>query len=160
MPTKKKTTKKEAVIEDLGNPTTPEKPKVTAKHVLPGGARYEPQRVYDWQFKVSDRQLEMIVSRTSRPQPVRGEQKIESLFREMTDVDVLGKLIEWRDGRNGREVQLQLLDPQGRVVEIWHSLGLKIQKIDTNVKPLDYAENEIGYIGVTFVGRFTRLRVM
>lgn len=133
----------------------------TKKRVAPvPGGKFEPQRVFNWQFKASDDDLLFTICRTSRPQPARGEQKIETVFREMTDRDVLGKLIEWRNGRKGREVQLQLLDPEGRVVEIWHSLALKIQSIDTNVAPLDYEKNDIGYIGATFVGRFTRLRVM
>jgi hypothetical protein len=157
---------------------------VTAKHLAPGqGGKFEPQRNFDWQLDLQipgGYEIKMSVSsvtgitESNEPielhygnevQYVAGKARFEAgqlVVRDMVDVDVNGKISEWRklvySAQSGaiqyasnykRNGTLLLLDPTGAERASWNVVGLWPQSV--NYGQLDYESNDIVRIEVVML---------
>lgn len=123
-------------------------------------SKYSPQTRYDFIINTGDDEvLSDTVLRIDRPScsysSDNERETVRAVFREYTDVDVYGKLLEWE--KYPRPLTINLISMDGDVVERIYSPMVEVR----GLKPdnLDYTVNEQSLISVIFAGRFTRERI-
>lgn len=130
---------------------------VTVKLDQINDGKFDPQKSSNFLITSGDDELNMVIESIERPVP-GDEAYIKAVFRDFVDVDVLGKLLEWKT-KGPRRFAIQLLTGDGVVVEEIMTPRGEISKITAT--PLSY--NDTGALAkfeVTIHGNFSRRRVV
>lgn len=119
--------------------------------------KLEPLKAYDWTLKTGDVILDSCVLKIDRPIYSREATVVHAVFREMTDVDVLGSLLAWQDSST-RLIEIHLLSEKGDVIEVITGSNVEMYSVRSRDLCLDYGTNDIMYLDVILRGKFERRR--